>query len=154
MHPENPAAAEVEAWLTTLGVETVCQWDVLVFLYRHPTSLVGADHVARLLGYSTECVVAALDVLASLGLVTRSRVSQGARLYQFTAPPEPPRGGALDRLMALGEHRAGRLLLTGRLKRGDLPPREGPEAAGDVLDEAGRFARAAAVRRGPWRKAI
>ena len=90
MHPEDPAGAEVEGWLTALGVETVCQWDVLVFLYRHPTSLVGADHVARLLGYDSDRVVAALDVLAFLRLVTRSRMSQGARLYQFTAPPEPP----------------------------------------------------------------
>ena len=50
------------------------------------------DYLA-LLGYAIETIIAALDVLESLGLVDRSRVSQGARLYQFTTPAEPPPPG-------------------------------------------------------------
>ena len=92
MQPEPPPDAAVEGWLATLGIESLCQWDVLVFLFRHQTTLVGADYLAQLLGYATEPVIEALDVLESLGLVARSRVSQGARLYQFTAPAGPPRG--------------------------------------------------------------
>jgi hypothetical protein len=157
MHQEPPADAEVEGWLKTLGVQTLCQWDVLVFLYRHQTSLAGADHLARLSGYPTERVVAALDVLDSLGLVKRSRVSQGARLYQFTAPSGPQRGEAFDRLLALAQNRAGRLLLAKRLRRGGRTPEGGLLAARRLLDEARRSPRAAREhegRRETWLKAI
>src|SRR6185437_18171 len=111
MHQDTPTDADIAEWLTTLGVESLCQWDVLVFLYHHQTSLIGADHLARLLGYAIEPVVGALDHLESLGFVGRSRVSQGARLYQFLAPSEPPRGNAFERLLSLHDHRAGRLAL-------------------------------------------
>lgn len=70
----------LQSWLHALGVQSLCEWDVVAFLYRHPTSLVGADYIARLLGYPDEPVVAALDALESLGLVERSRVSQNVRL--------------------------------------------------------------------------
>jgi MarR family len=161
MRPESPADAEVEAWLKTLGVDTLCQWDTLVFLYRHQTSLVGADHIARLSGYATDRVVAALNALESLGLVERSRVSQGARLHRFTAPPAPPRGEAFERLAALTQDRAGRLLLSKHLKRDDRTPEEGLLAAPRLHEEARRRARATTQRirertegRGTWRKAI
>ena len=117
MDQQNIPDTEVATWLKTVGIESLCQWDVLVFLYRHRTSLAGADYLGRLLGYGAERVAAALDVLDSLGLVERSRVSQGARLYKFTDPPVPPPERALERLLALAGHRAGRLLLTKELRR-------------------------------------
>jgi hypothetical protein len=125
MPQEPPANAEVEGLLEVLGVESLCQWDVMVFLYRHQTTLVGADYLARLLGYATEPVIEALDALESLELVARSRVSQGARLYQFTVPPGPPRGAAFDRLLELVSHRSGRTLVSQCLRRGDRAPGEG-----------------------------
>ena len=69
IHQENPPDAEVEGWLKTLGIESLCQWDVLVFFHRHPMSLLGPAHLASLLGYENGPVVAALDVLESLRLV-------------------------------------------------------------------------------------
>src|SRR5215472_16125997 len=99
MASENPPGFQVEGWLKTLGVESLPQWDVLVFLCRHLTSLVGAEHIARLLGYETGAVVAALDSLESLGLVNRSRVDQGVRLYQFATPEDTGRGDTLGQLL-------------------------------------------------------
>src|SRR5262245_52628749 len=133
MPRETPSDAEVEGSLNTLGVESLCQWDVLVFLYRHQTSLVGADYLARLLGYTTDPVIAALDSLESLGLVERSRVSQGARLYLFTTPVGPPRLEAFQRLLQLAGDRAGRLLLSDQLRRGDRTPQEGVLLARELL---------------------
>jgi hypothetical protein len=122
---DQPCAdAEVESCLRTLGIDSLCQWDVLVFLYRHPTSLVGAEHIGHLLGYAASPVVAALDLLKYRGLVERSRVSRNVRLYQFTADSEPPRGKAFERLLALTSHPAGRLLLAERLRRGESLPRK------------------------------
>src|SRR5229473_1778163 len=90
MAQDNQPDLQVEDWLKTLGIESLCQWDVLVFLYRHQSSLVSAEDIARFLGYATVEVVAALDSLESSGLVERSRVSQGVRLYHLTALPAAP----------------------------------------------------------------
>jgi hypothetical protein len=129
MEQELPPDAEVEGWLKTLGADSLCQWDVLFFLYRHQTSLLGAEYIARLLGYADGPVVAALDGLESLSLVERSRVSQNVRLYQFTVPPEAPRRAAFGRLVHLAGRRGGRLRLPILLRRDDRTPPEGLEAA-------------------------
>ena len=120
MDPKNAPDLLLEGWLRTLGIESLCQWDVLVFLYRHQASLVSAEHIARFLGYATAAVVAALDRLESSGLVERSRVSQGVRLYQLTAPADPTRRDALERLMTLADSHTVRLLLAPR-RRGSDP---------------------------------
>src|SRR5271157_3430644 len=114
MERDNPPDLQVEEWLKTLGIESLCQWDVLVFQYRHQSSLVSAEHIARFLGYATAEVVAALDSLESSGLVERSRVSQGVRLYQLTAPADPTHRDALERLMTLADSHTVRLLLSRR----------------------------------------
>jgi hypothetical protein len=119
MQHENISDAEIDGWLKALGIASLCQWDVLVFLYRHQASLVGTDYIARLLGHPSEPVVVALDVLEFLGLVERSRVSQIVRLYQFTVPSDPQRGHAWARLLAIASHRAGRVRLSKRLRAGD-----------------------------------
>ena len=117
MEQSPPPDTEVADWLSTLGVTSLCQWDVLVFLCRHLASLVSAEHIARLLGYETGAVVAALDSLESLALVDRSRVDQGVRLYQFAAPGDTGRSDTLGRLLTLADNRTGRLLLTKMLRR-------------------------------------
>lgn len=134
MHRDDLPDLRIEGWLAALGVESLCEWDVLVFLYRHRASLVSAEHIARLLGYSTSEAVAALESLEALGLVRRSRVSQGARLYQFAVPADPPRGEAVDRLMGVAASRTVRVLVTRKLRRSEgtgqsqgpsrLPPEE------------------------------
>jgi DNA-binding MarR family transcriptional regulator len=116
--------ADLDGWLNALGITTLCQWDVLVFVYRHQASLVGANLIADLLGYASDPVVAALDVLAFLGLVERSRVSQVARLYQFTVPSDPKRRDAWIALQPLASHRAGRVRLAQRLQGGDQTAQE------------------------------
>ena len=121
MAQDNQPDLQLEGWLKTLGIESLCQWDVLVFLDRHQSSLVSAEHIALFLGYATAEVVAALDSVESSGLVERSRVSQGVRLYQLTAPADPTRRDALERLMTLADSHTVRLLLARRLRGSDRP---------------------------------
>ena len=121
MAQDNEPDLQVEGWLKTLGIESLCQWDMLIFLYRHQPSLVSAEHIARFLGYATAEVVAALDSLESSGLVERSRVSQGVRLYRLTALADPTRRDALERLMTLADSHTVRLLLARRLPGSDRP---------------------------------
>ena len=158
MGHDNPVDIEVAGWLNTLGITTLCQWDLLVFLYRHQTSLFGADYLARLSGYATETVVTAMVTLESLGLVGRSRISQGARFYQCIAPTSPPHDRAFARLLELIGHRAGRLRLSRQLRRDGRSPTEGLQAARRFLAEGRRAAKLrtqkAAERRNTWPKAI
>ena len=118
---DNQPDLQVEGWLKTLGIESLCQWDVLVFLYRHQSSLVRAEHIARLLGNATAEVVAALASLESSGLVQPSRVSEGMRLYQLTAPADPTRRADFWRLMTHADSHPVRLLLGRRLRGNDRP---------------------------------
>ena len=119
MAQDNPPDLQIEGWLKTLGIESLCQWDVLVFLYRHQSSLLSADRIALFLSYANAEVVAALDSLECSGLVERSRVSQGVRLYQLTAPADPTRSDALERLMTLVDSRTLRVLQSRRLRGKD-----------------------------------
>ena len=121
MAQDNQPDLQVEGWLKTLGIESLCRWDVLVFLYRHQPTLVRVEYIARLLGDATAEVVAALDSLESSGLVQPSRVFQGVRFYQLTAPADPTRRDALERLMTLADSHTVRLLLGRRLRRNDRP---------------------------------
>ena len=121
MAQDNQPDLQVEGWLKTLGIESLCRWDVLVFLYRHQPTLVRVEYIARLLGDATAEVVAALDSLESSGLVQPSRVFQGVRFYQLTAPADPTRRDALVRLMTLADSHTVRLLLGRRLRGNDRP---------------------------------
>ena len=121
MTRENKPDVQVEGWLKTLGIESLCKWDVLVFLDRHPSLLIGAQNIPFFLGYAMAQAVAALDSLDSLGLVERSRVSQGVRLYQVTASADPARRDALERLMTLADGHTVRPLLGRRLRGSDRP---------------------------------
>jgi DNA-binding MarR family transcriptional regulator len=160
MAPHLPPATEVAGWLHTLGVGSLCQWDVLIFLSRHQTTLLSAADLARLLGYASTALVVALDVLESLALVERSRISQGARLYRCLVPLDSPRREAFTQLQALAAHRAGRVRLAQQLRRDRTPEETVHQAqhfladAQQRLEERRREARARAERRQQWQKAI
>src|ERR1700693_2793260 len=121
MAQHNQPDLQVEGWLKTLGIESLSQWDMLVFLNRHPSILVSTENIVSFLGYASAEVVAALDSLESSGLVERSRVSQGMRLYQVTASADATRRNALERLMALADSHTVRLLLARRQGGSDRP---------------------------------
>ncbi|HLJ96512.1 MAG TPA: hypothetical protein VKU02_25285 [Gemmataceae bacterium] len=102
-----------------------------------------------------------MDGLEASGLVGRSQVSQGARLYHFIAPPEPLRLDAFERLRVLTAGRAGRLRLAKQLRRSEQFPSAGPEATWRFPAKAQHIVRANKQRprhrgqgRGAWRKAI
>jgi predicted transcriptional regulator len=109
--------------LKILGVELLTEWDALVFLYRHAASLCTTAQIAQLIGYDKAEIGAALHKLEALGLLQRSRVSQGIRFYRFSAPLEPSRYACLVELMDLTQNREGRLLLLKHLKPPPLEPR-------------------------------
>jgi len=119
---ESPDVLALQ-WLQDLGLALLSEWETLAFLYRHSASLGSPAEIARLIGYEKAEIGAALQRLEVLGLVRRSRVAQGVRFYQFSAPAEASRRTGLLELMTLAESRPGRLLLLKHLKRPSAGPR-------------------------------
>ena len=116
MAAEELQDAMVLERLHAVGVELTSEWDTLVFLYHHSASLGSAAHIARFIGYDKTETGAALRKLEALRLIERSRVSQGVRIFRFSAPSESGRHSNLLALMAMGQDRAGRLLLLKHLQ--------------------------------------
>jgi DNA-binding MarR family transcriptional regulator len=102
--------------LDTLGISLLSEWDVLAFVYRHGASLASSDQIARLIGYESTVVRAALDRLESENLIERSRPSKGVRFCRILASADAGRQRCLQQMVSLLETRVGRLLLAKRLK--------------------------------------
>ena len=144
MGNEKIADAEVRECLRTVGVESQCQWDLLIFLHRHRTTLMTPERLATLMGYGFETVVTALDSLEALQLL-QCVESYRARLYELSLPAAPLRRAALERLLALSDLREGRLAVWKHLRR-DRSPREGLEAARRFVAEARQVVKLAEYR--------
>jgi DNA-binding MarR family transcriptional regulator len=123
MPAEKSHDALVLERLKALGVTLISEWDTLAFLYTHASSLGTAAQIARLIGYDKAEIGIALHKLETLGLMQRSRVSQGIRIYQFAEPPEASRRSCLEELMSMAQNRTGRLLLLKHLKSPRQEPR-------------------------------
>jgi DNA-binding MarR family transcriptional regulator len=106
-----------ESWLQTLGIQALVEWDVLVYLYRHQTSLLNAEQISHLLNYGVSTIANALNALESTGLAERSRARKGVRLHRLVTPADPHRQEAFEQLMALDDLRSVRLLLIRRQRR-------------------------------------
>jgi hypothetical protein len=106
-------------------------------LYRHRSSLIGADGIGRLLGFANGALVGALDELESLGFVERSRTIRGVRLYHFVLPADAARRDAFEHLNRLADSRAGRLRLIEALRSRPQTPPEGEQAARSLGAKAG-----------------
>jgi len=113
MDQSNSTDSSIQDCLQSLGIYSLGDWDVLVFVYRHRANLSSADQIGRLLGYPSKAVGASLDRLESKSLIQRSRYSQGVRFYEFASSAAPVAAeSCLGQLMSLTDNRAGRLQLT------------------------------------------
>jgi MarR family len=122
--PGNSLGFFVHDGLQTLGVSLLIEWDALVFVYRHGTSLASAAQIAHFIGYDQATTGAALDRLESLGLIRRlcGSDSQGMLLYHVSIPTDPSRHSCLMELLRLTEERTGRLAMLSHLRGGRHDP--------------------------------
>jgi DNA-binding MarR family transcriptional regulator len=74
---ENIFDTQVDECLNTWEISLLDEWDLLVFLHRHGTSLLTVEHISRLLGYGTAVVAKALVKMERVGLVCRSAALKG-----------------------------------------------------------------------------
>lgn len=98
---EDRLTLAIERWLQTLGIQQLIEWDVLVYLYRHQHSLMNAERISHLLNYGPGLIVEVIKTLESLGLVERSRASQGVRMHRLITPVDPHCQEVFERLVEL-----------------------------------------------------
>jgi hypothetical protein len=103
MYSEDPKRLLARASV----VQNACDLDLLVFLYRHPRTLLTSEQLAAFVGYDMRQVGKALDSLVDAGILERVQSStHAARLYLLSL--EGPQGGGLKPLLDLACTREGR----------------------------------------------
>jgi len=125
---QNGAAFEVliETCLVDLSIETMSEWDTLVFFYRHGISLVSAEYASRLLGYSPILVSNALEKLALYEIVRQSEPSENVRLYRF-AGLDTPFSQRISEILATPHDRsAARIVVARKVRDRHSVPRSRP----------------------------
>jgi DNA-binding MarR family transcriptional regulator len=96
----------------------VADWDVLVFVRRHGTTIASDANMVGLIGYSPSVIEAALNGLTKAGLIQSSR-SDGTGLYKFVPLDTPAGRDCLDALTKMADRRSERLQLIGALRKTD-----------------------------------
>jgi hypothetical protein len=82
-----------------------CDLDLLLFLHRHPRSILTSERLAAYVGYDLSQVGRSLDLLTEAGLLERSQnPTHAARLYVLKTPDV----GWLTSLLNIASTRDGR----------------------------------------------
>ena len=97
--------------LETIGVSSLSEWDMFVFVYRHGPCLTSTDRIARLIGYEKTLVAAALDHLENRELIERVGPPQGTRIHRVFASLIVEQRRCIRQLVGMSGSCAGRLLL-------------------------------------------
>lgn len=88
-------------------VRNACDLDLLVFLYRHPRTLLTSEQLAAFVGYDMRQVGKALDSFVDARILERVQSpAHAARMYLLAL--EGPEGGGLKPLLDLASTREGR----------------------------------------------
>ena len=91
----------------TPAIEDACSLDLLVFLYRHPRTLLTNEQLATFVGYEMKVVAKSIDAFIDAGLLERTQnATHAARMYRLML--EGPTTGGLKVLLELAGNRQGR----------------------------------------------
>lgn len=108
-------------------IQNACDLDLLLFLHRHPRTLLTSEQIAGFVGYNIKDIAAALDGFIEAGLLGRTtqQSTHAARLFLLLL--DGPQGPGLSALLELARTREGRnatleALNGGRPRRGQTSP--------------------------------
>jgi hypothetical protein len=88
-------------------VRGACELDLLVFLHRHPRTLLTNEQLAAFVGYGMKQVAKSIDAFIDAGLLKRTQnPNHAARMYLLVL--DGAQGGGLKALMELASTRQGR----------------------------------------------
>lgn len=107
----------------TRVIQDACDLDLLVFLHRHPRTLLTSEQLAAFAGYDIKQIAKSLEAFIEAGLLARTQnPMHAARLYLLVL--SGPRERGLRTFLELASTRQGRREILAILKGG--PPQPGP----------------------------
>ena len=104
----RPKLEETKRLLADIPViRAACELDLLVFLHRHPRTLLTNEQLAAFVGYDVKQIAKAIDAFIDAGLLKRTQNAMHAtRMYLLVL--EGPQGKVLMALLELASTRQGR----------------------------------------------
>ena len=106
--PATTAAKQIERLLAEAPlVRNSCDLDLLLFLHRHPRTLLTSEQIAAFVGYSMNQIADSLDTFIASGLLGRIQNAKHAARMYFLKLDGPP-GHGPKRLLELASTRLGR----------------------------------------------
>ena len=111
IYGETNSEALVQSFLERTGITLLSVWDMLDFVYRHGPTLTTTGQIARLIGYESTVVAAALDRLESQEFIERVGPAGETRLHRMVVSANVEQRW-IRHFVSLSETRAGRQLLT------------------------------------------
>lgn len=137
--------------LDELGVQHLCDIDLLVFFARHPRALLASEQLAAYTGYNLQQIADSLEVLVHLGVLRRTANStHAARMYVFSV--DGSQAGPSRSLLDFVSTREGRLAVKREFLSRSPDGARGSDTGGEVDGATPAGARPTLVR-SPLRRA-
>jgi hypothetical protein len=89
-------------------IQNACDLDLIVFLHRHPRTLLTSEQLAGFVGYSLKDIAKALDAFIEAGLLERTTQHSMHAARMFVLLLDGPQGVGIRPLLELGSTREGR----------------------------------------------
>lgn len=124
-HPTNIRTQEIQRLLASVPViASAHELDLLVFLYRHPYTLLTNEQLANFVGYDMKQIAKAIDAFIEANLLERTQnPAHSARIYRLIL--DGPNKGGLKALLELASTREGRQSILPAIKsQSSNPPRD------------------------------
>jgi hypothetical protein len=97
-------------------IRNACDLDLVIFLHRHPRTLLTSEQLAGFLGYNLKDIAKALDCFIEAGLLERTTHQSLHAARMFVLLLDSPQGGGIRPLLELGSTRDGRAGILQALK--------------------------------------
>ena len=108
LSPDQPQPEIKRLLAQTPIIQNACDLDLLVFLHRHPRTLLTSEQVAAFVGYNIKQIAEALEGFIQAGLLERTSQQGTHAARMFLLQVEGPHAGGLSALLQLASSREGR----------------------------------------------
>ena|SRR5690242_4253989 len=130
----NADAKEITRLLARArAVSSACDLDLLVFLHRHPRTLLTSEQLAAFVGYDIKEIAKSLEAFIEASLLERTQnPMHAARMYLLML--DGPQHGGIRDILKLASTRGGRRGILQALNSGpSQPSKENPKGQRRVL---------------------
>jgi len=89
-------------------IQNACDLDLLVFLHRHPRTLLTSEQLSALVGYNQREITKSIDTFIEAGLLERTAQQSMHAARMFVLLLDGPQGAGVRALLELSSTRKGR----------------------------------------------